>query len=335
MVSGVLAGMVLGSGATGVATLSKVVWRLAHVVQQRESASVSVDGESVSVVHHSAVGSSAWHQRSKWIHRIGTLLLVPTILLDLAAFALAPQSIVAATAGTASVFNLVLAPRILHEPWGRWDVIGSTLVMAGCVGVAAADGSRTAREYTYDQLLMLFVEPIFLWFVFGALIYFALLTAGMVMLAPDAHASKLSAALEKIAWGTIGGSLAGCFFFISVTMQFLTMKNAAPFERWQSYLIGAGAAACPLCGFALLNEGLRRYDALFITPAFQASMVFMGTVSGLAFFWNEYCDLSAASFIEFGVGLTAIVLGVLCCGVEGRDTHGSNGDKIPLLRAAG
>eukprot|EP01051_Picozoa_sp_SAG22_P015463 SAG22_NODE_2022_length_3123_cov_12.497354_2_plen_88_part_00 len=73
------------------------------------------------------------------------------------------------------------------------------------------------------------------------------------------------------------------------------------------------AVACPLCGLTLLDQGLRRYSSLFITPAYQAAVLSMGALSGAAF-WGDLENASVAEHCVFGLSLVAVVTGINFCG---------------------
>jgi drug/metabolite transporter (DMT)-like permease len=218
----------------------------------------------------------------------------------------APQSVVAATGGTTSAWNLVFAAIILQEPWGGWDVVGTVLVCAGCVGVATF-GSKETPSYTFDEIIALFgrSNPQFLAFAFALSWWIGLMV--LVLVLPE---ERTGAQMRKLAWGCISGAVGGLFFFVKASLNLLDEPDA--WGRWQSWAIAGAAAASSLIGVILLNEGLRRYDAVFITPVYQGVLVLVGSLSGVAFF-QELENFSWARIYAFLSSLMLIVVGLWIC----------------------
>ena len=89
-------GVFIGIGATLAATLSKIYMKKSHMVEDDAEEANFISSPNVYLL-------------------LGILLLIVNTPMNFAAFALAPQSVVAATAGTASLFNMLLAPWLIDE----------------------------------------------------------------------------------------------------------------------------------------------------------------------------------------------------------------------------
>jgi len=59
-----------------------------------------------------------------------------------------------------------------------------------------------------------------------------------------------------------------------------------------------------------LNEGLKRFDAIFMVPVSTAFWVFFSVFSGLVTF-AEYKDMTWYEIIYFSIGIIMIIIGVL------------------------
>ena len=70
-----------------------------------------------------------------------------------------------ATAGSATVFNLLLAPPLVNEPYTRWDVCGAVLIAGGCVAVAAF-GEQDPPHYKFQEQMDMFNRTNFIVFFF-------------------------------------------------------------------------------------------------------------------------------------------------------------------------
>eukprot|EP01043_Picozoa_sp_COSAG02_P004204 COSAG02_NODE_108_length_36286_cov_19.437478_7_plen_346_part_00 len=291
-------GVGLGLGATLLATLSKIAMKHAHNVT-------------------AAAGKpTRW---SRCYLALGLALLALNPPMDVAAFAFAPQSVVAATAGSASVFNLMLAPCTLRESPSRWDVFGAVLVTVGCIGVGIYS-DKTPEDYSYSELMGFFAEPTFVKFSVGVVLWIALLSSGCILTVEG----KIAMLMQKMAWGAISGSVGGFYVFLKCSVSWVGGDGWAAWGHWQAWLVLIGAIATAVGGVWLLNEGLRRYDALFIAPTYQAMLVVMGSVSGLVFFGEAHEHAWGYAW-----SLVVIVLGSMTC-VLSPPSAADQHEKVPL-----
>jgi uncharacterized membrane protein len=317
-------GLALGCMGTFLATLSKVLWRWAHVLEVDTPRRPKLWNERalaspVSSDREEAQRYERRRRRVRCTHYVGTAMLLPTMLCDISAFAFAPQPLVSGTAGLSCVFNLLLAPWLLGEQWSWWDVLGASMVTVGCGGMALTNGQSDGVVYSYEELIARFTTPVFFQFCLGAVIYFLLLVF-FILIPVGGPERKVLTTLKQFSWGAVGGSISGCFVFISCVTHFVRLGEA-PWHHWQAWVILISAALCGALGFMLLNEALRRYDALVITPAFQAAMVTMGALSGLVFY-SEYEAMSNKELVGFGISLVGILCGVACSGLQSRHEPG-------------
>ena len=128
-------GVIFGTGATFVGAVAKISWKHAHNLTE--------------------LGDK---RKSRLYAAIGVIFLALNPPLNLAGLALAPQTVIAATAGSSPAFNLMMAPCALGESWTRWDVLSAALVCVGCTGVGAF-GAKDSPTYTYDELISFYSRP--------------------------------------------------------------------------------------------------------------------------------------------------------------------------------
>lgn len=79
-----------------------------------------------------------------------------------------------------------------------------------------------------------------------------------------------------------------------------------------------------------LNNGLQRFDVLFVLPIYQAFWIIGAAVNGMLFF-EEYLNFSAIQYLMFPAGCICTISGVamLSCNFEQSTNLNNNlGDKV-------
>jgi drug/metabolite transporter (DMT)-like permease len=266
---------------------------------------------------------------AKWLFYLACILLALQPVLDLCALKMAPESMVAASSGTTSAWQLFFSVTFLREPWGVLDIIGNALVCLGCIGIGIIGAQEEKVEYGFGELLGRFTSPKFLGFSLLWAIWMCLMLSFIKLKTgvgrdgrgrPDPNtpeALSFRAQCKKFAWGSISGSIGGLFVFTKCALSFLD-QGSEPWGHWECYVIILTAIGCALGGVVLLNEGLRRYDAVFITPVYQGLIIVVGSLSGAAFF-DELRGFSTWGYVTFLGALAAIAVGLYVVLVAGID----------------
>jgi len=275
----VVLGLVVGLIGTMIGSFSKIFLKKAHNVE-RDNGPVSL---------------------SRFNRGLGCVGMVINPLVDLLAFAVGTTSVVSVTAGPSVLFNLMLAPLLLNERWSRLDVLGAVVVTIGMVGVSLSANDDPSPITEFAQVYDLFVTPRFQYFALAYAIWGSLLLLFM----------SQGTVWSKLAWGALGGTVGGVFFFAKCFTTFFQF-GTAPWIYWQTYLISAGAIFTPLGGALLMNAALARYDAMYVVPTYQALLVLIGSTSGVIFF-DEYSGMTIEDVVILGVSVFATVLGIVCC----------------------
>lgn len=115
---------------------------------------------------------------------------------------------------------------------------------------------------------------------------------------------------------------------------------------YQTYLVVICMGACIYLQIKWLNDGLRRFDAVYIVPVFQSFWILVSVVAGLVFF-HEYKEMSAVQIIVFPLGILLTILGVYFLSQRGtspgrsadqpldiNEESSPNGSDTPLLPGA-
>ena len=130
-----LLGLAFGLLATLMGTINKVFWKLGHNIDSLPPPST---------------------RSSRVPHTIGCVALILNPPLDILSLYFAPQSLFAATAGTGTVFNILVAGPVLGERAGWRDIVGACLICTGCTGVAMSEGSIPKVEDHFESLMARF-----------------------------------------------------------------------------------------------------------------------------------------------------------------------------------
>jgi len=271
-------GVGLGLLGTLMSTISKIFLKIAHNIS-------SNPGQS-------------W---AYWA--AGILLLAMNPPLSILALKHSPEAVFAATGGTAAMFNLLLAPWLLKETFRDWDVYGAVAICIGCAGLAMAQaGYSESIVESYPHLMSRFYQPEFIYFCVATLAFIAVLCLMILGYYGDYY--------HKCAIGALSGTLGGMLFILK---SFLICFNASP-DPWMhstTYILGGLSILSAVGGVMIMNEGLKRYDTIFIAPVYQAFLVLMGALSGEAFF-GEVRRLPPGNRLVSAVSLAVMCWGIRC-----------------------
>lgn len=113
----------------------------------------------------------------------------------------APQTLFAATAGTGTVFNLILSHYILKEKPTSLDIYGAIAVLIGCTGIAWSEANIVPTEDNYEKMIERFESPAFLSYLSITTIFISTL----LFVTVQNSESCCPEGLKKFAYGSLGG----------------------------------------------------------------------------------------------------------------------------------
>ena len=167
----------------------------------------------------------------------------------------------------------------------------------------------------YDKVMERFFHERFTSYLF----FCGILAAGMasvIVVKPlagseDTCFSWIQRKLEPAAVGIMAGLLGGQQYLTKLGTQLFHSSCETPWgDSPFPYLILFVGAGLPLFALIGLNMALKRHDALYILPSFQATVIAIGVVSAGAF-WGGVQELAAGSLHLYYAGVATIVLAVL------------------------
>jgi hypothetical protein len=167
--------------------------------------------------------------------------------------------------------------------------------------MVSLSADHTEQKYTYADLVELYVHATTSFYVF-VVCFFFLLTLSLWVY-------HFRHTYRAVALGSASGLLIGCQFLMKSTSEIIGNDPACFASSIGPYFIILGAISLLGGGFALLNFGLKRYEAVLLTPIFQSTVCIAGSLSGMAYF-NEAADMEPWQFGVYFAGLILVLVGV-------------------------
>lgn len=210
-------------------------------------------------------------------------------LVDMAALAFAPQSIIAPLMGLDVVWNTISAPCTLGEKLTPRLALGCMMVAGGAV-VTSSVGTHEEKPYNAQMLKDAFIR----WEV---LVYLVVLLAwiafNIAVLMPRSAAPKgepfaTGDKIRGLSLGMTAGSIAGNMFCVKGFVELLTHSartgDAKCWADWFPYAVLVGAVVFAVSNLHFLTKAMREYEALFMGAVFEGSAICASAISGSVVF---------------------------------------------------
>ena len=124
--------------------------------------------------------------------------------------------------------------------------------------------------------------------------------------------------VHVICYGGMAGTFGGqSVLFAKSTVELVksSWTGGNAFQHFQPYIIVVGMALSLILQITILNEGLRRFDALVMVPVYQAFWILMTTAGGIMYF-EEYTSMTKWQKVCFAFGTVTTIYGI-CILLEG------------------
>jgi len=244
-----------------------------------------------------------------WILGVG--LLICGAIGDFLALAFAPQSVVAPLGSLTLVVNLFVARWMHHEKITAVGILATICILTGSF-LTVAFASHKDTTLSVDDIFDLYITTRFILY---AIIIVSAITA-MWKLAmvwdrdPDIKLRK-HYPYYKLFFATLNGTLGGHnVLFAKFTVELLENGGFGVFKYFFFYMTVGLMVGTVLTQVHWLNEGLKRFDAIFMVPVSTAFWVFFSVFSGVVTF-AEYKEMTWYEIIYFTIGILMIIIGVL------------------------
>lgn len=260
-------------------------------------------------------------------------------LLSLLGYAWASQSILAPLASLSVVWNIFLAPRILHESVRTLDYVATGFLCLGCVLVSVG-GSHDAPDYSKEQIDSFFSKLAFLIYI-GLVLAIIFFLAYFIVSFPEGEPvhwyghqmhSTTAHKARRFSFGAVSGLIGGLQFFGKAGVEVVS-NTSRWYSTWEGYVYMASAGCVAVGGVFLLNMGLKRYDAVAVVSIYESLLVLNGSVSGLIFF-DEIHDISSiGGFVLYFAGLCSCMIGIGLLGLRGPPAEALDAENRQDLEA--
>jgi len=256
-------------------------------------------------------------QSKTWI--VGTIIFISGSLLNFAAFAFAPQSILASLEGIQFVTNVLFGKLVLGKVITRCMWAGTAVTILGVVLTVLSASVVGTLEASFQDLQALWGEPAWL-------IYLSLtVTLGVVL--QTTHQLYLKANVAGAAlpyaeyvlpatyatFSALFGTLSVVQAKILSELLTLQIEKGTPIfwgeNAWFTYVtLGAWLFLVGVWLFRM-NEALSLYDPLFIIPLLQMNFILFAIVSGGIYF-KEFNEFGTLNWLGFIAGVCLLFLGI-------------------------
>lgn len=227
-------------------------------------------------------------------------------IIDMAAYAFAPQSLIAPFGGMDIVWNTLLAPYTLGEKLTVSRIFGCILILFGTV-VTAIFGSHEDKEFSIAYLEETLIS-------FRVLIYFCTLFVWIALNISFPMRRPTGDTIRGLSLGMTAGSIAGNMFCVKATVEIVEFsirnETGEPWTHWLPYVCLAGAIFFALSNVVFLTKGMQEYEALFMVALFEGSMIVSGCISG-SIVLLELKDLEDYQIAMYIVGVFGVVCGLV------------------------
>lgn len=113
----------------------------------------------------------------------------------------------------------------------------------------------------------------------------------------------------------------------------LLIESPSSFSDWRTFCILGVTIFIPVLQLGSLNSSLRRFEALFVTPVYQSSLIISCSVGGIACF-QHLSEFSTLQLVLFPVGVLVTALGVFLLTLpkdEVKELSAEAADEVCLL----
>ncbi|KAK9473685.1 magnesium transporter NIPA-domain-containing protein [Dipodascopsis tothii] len=224
-----------------------------------------------------------------------------------------PLVILAPLQASGLVFNSICATVFLKEPFTRYSLVGTVLVTAGAILIAAF-GAIAEPNHSLEELLYLLAQRDFLiWFSATIAIgVFLLILLRMMRTWRRGHTHRGKMA-RGIMFGVISGILSAHTLLLAKSAVELLVRSIVDkdnqFNRYESWLIVIGIGVIALTQLYFLHQGLKLCSTSVLYPLIFCVYNIIAILDGLIYY-QQGSRLSATQVGLVFLGTILLLLGV-------------------------
>lgn len=271
--------------------------------------------------------------RREWAFHLGAgLNIFVGPVVDAAAYAFAPQVIVAPFACLDVIFNALTAPCTLSwqkEQLSWRHAVGILLVTCGAVAtsVFAAADDRVLSVHELEAKLI------------GrkaSLGFFGAELVGVASAVMALRSSRLGHAARGLLLGGVAGLLMGNVFFAKGLLGIIrATATSGSWEAWwrpTPYLLAIAAATGAVCGHKFMRRGLSEYKGVFMVTIFEGAHITAACLSG-CIVMEEMAGAPWWRYVLYWLGVLLILSGMLVINAASAESQLSEGSPESLAAA--
>jgi magnesium transporter len=266
--------------------------------------------------------------RSKlWMLGLGMIILGS--ICDFAALAFGAQSIIAPLGSLTLVSNVFFAPCLLGETLTPRDIYATITICCGAT-VAIIFASHKDTIYGLKQLFGFYEQP-----RFGLYAIFVMATMGALWSAiqymerirrenPKSRQYRELIKYHRFCYAALSGTVgAQSVLFAKCSAELIVntfIGEGFLLSYYQTWMVFICMGATIFLQIKWMNEGLQRFEALYIVPVFMSFWILISVVAGLVFF-GEYAEMNSKQAMMFPFGVMMTIVGVYFLSQRGVDDH--------------
>lgn len=262
-----------------------------------------------------------YYRQPLWV--LGLSLVIIGSFLDFAALGFAAQTVVAPLGSMTLVSNVVFAQYFSGERVSRHDLYSTAgIIIGSCVSVAFA--SHKDEAFTFSELFGYYYRFKFAVYAFCLVSLLIVLRTAIDIVRtavrnPGSEQATLVQSYTQVTPIKAERFLCAASSGIVGAQSVLFAKALAEMVREDvltmvitggSWFVIVSMALCIFLQIKWLNEGLKKFDALYMVPVFQAFWILFSVFAGLVVY-DEADAITLHSSFWFTVGLGITISGVV------------------------
>mmetsp|Transcript_25135 Transcript_25135/g.69088 ORF Transcript_25135/g.69088 Transcript_25135/m.69088 type:complete len:340 (-) Transcript_25135:163-1182(-) len=250
-------------------------------------------------------------------------------LAEVAAYAFAPQSLLAPMNGFDLVWNVLLAPFTLGERQNRAKIVSTLVVFTGSC-FAPMVGPHSVTAMSLEELHQNFLSTRFLVY---AVVCLSCFLAGLAAVRRRKQRLRSPLHGKDVVRGTligvVGGFVSGQTYFLSASATLVRASidggNWSALLDWLPYVIIGGALMCGFVNAVLMAEGLAEFEAMFFVPMFAGSSIAAACIAATVVL-RETIDLPWWRTACYWLGIVLVIVGLSILVKEARKTSAATSE---------
>lgn len=250
---------------------------------------------------------------STWLCGFGVFVVAH--ILCWVSLALSPQAVLACLTCWSTIVCLMLAPVFLGETLTVFQFLSMCIMFCGCALVIWSG----PRVYTVLTVPMLLAQSQNVYFLVQSCLALLYLLGCACVAALSNRRPRLSA-LHYATIAAVLGWYAVLTAKITSGLVFSSWHHTQnQFDRWESWGMLVTMIFLAVSCFHFLNMALSVGDVVYVVPVYEVMSISGQALLGGIFF-QEFQHLDTCGHIVFWLGLSCILVGIVCLSCKGPQT---------------